>query len=85
MARVILQRGTNDARENVPKAIHDSNIAEILQKLRTRSIKVVILENSMLSDLRVEYPIGDGIHMSAEGYTHLASRLLPLVMRRLGR
>ncbi|WP_430910461.1 GDSL-type esterase/lipase family protein [Methylobacterium sp. sgz302541] len=78
---VILQTGTNDAREDG----HDENIAAIVDRLRARSIEVVPFKTSLMRDLRAGYSQADGHHLTAEGYRILAARLLPLVERAIHR
>jgi acyl-CoA thioesterase-1 len=79
---VILQPGGNDARHGNP-ADRDSNISQIVEKLKNRQIQVIMLENSMLGQLR-EYHQADGEHLTPEGYRLLASRLLPQILQALG-
>ena len=74
-ALVILQTGTNDARDPG----HDETIGEILARLRARSILVVPLRTALMRDLRAGYAQADGHHLTGEGYRILAARLLPSV------
>ncbi len=78
---VILQVGTNDAGDPG----HDENIAEIIDRLRARSIRVVLFRTGLMRDLRNDYAQDDGHHLTPEGYRLLASRLLPLVEREIRR
>lgn len=78
---VILQAGTNDA--GAPG--HDDTIAEIVARLRARSIRVVLFRTALMRDLRDGHAQADGHHLTPDGYRILASRLLPLVDRAIGR
>lgn len=78
---VILQAGTNDA--GAPG--HNENIAEIVARLKARSIRVVLFRTALMRDLRHDYTQDDGHHLTPEGYRILASRLLPLVEREIHR
>ena|SRR5580704_9442431 len=80
---VILQPGGNDARRGNNPAEGDNNISQIVDKLKSRQIQVIMVENSMLGQLR-EYRQADGQHLTPEGYRLLASRLLPQVLQALG-
>ena len=78
---VILQRGTNDADE----LNHEKNLADIIDRLRRRGIKIVFLETATLAHLRKNFAQADGHHLTAEGNRALASRLLPKVLQTLDR
>ena len=76
---VILQFGTNDARLNIPPATRQANIAAILDDLRKRGIKSVVVDELMDAALRDGLSQSDGIHLTAEGYRRVAAQLLPSI------
>jgi len=76
---VILQPGGNDARLGL-----SSHISEILARLRSRRIKVIVLENSTIRAIPAQFHQSDRIHLTAEGYRLIAAHLLPQVLSALG-
>jgi acyl-CoA thioesterase-1 len=81
---VILQPGGNDRRRG-EEAQRGSNIAAIRSRLAARSIKVVMMENSMLGAVPQSERAPDGVHFTPRGYAMLAQRILPQVVAALGR
>jgi acyl-CoA thioesterase-1 len=75
---VILQPGGNDERHGVA-SWRDANISQILARLRSRQITVIMLENQVIGAIRRQGYGSDGQHLTAEGYRLLASQLLPEV------
>jgi len=71
---VILQPGGNDTRFFGTKAQRDKNIAEIVERMRTRNIRVIVFENADV------VPTGqyqwDGIHFTKQGHVTAATYLL---------
>jgi len=80
---VILQPGGNDRRRG-SDAQRDANIDQIVSRLRSRGVQVVMLENQMLQTVPSQYHQPDGQHLTPEGYQLLASWLLPQVMQAMG-
>ena len=72
---VILQPGGNDARKG-QQSDRSANIAAVKQRLRTRGVKLVMVENAVLHGLSHQ---PDGSHLTPEGYRRLAEYLLPEV------
>jgi acyl-CoA thioesterase I len=68
---VILQPGGNDMRRRRggggPEERAD-NINQIVARLRSRGIQVVMLENQMLQAVPAQYHQPDGQHLTPEGY-----------------
>jgi acyl-CoA thioesterase-1 len=87
---VILQPGGNDLGRAMrrrggggPEA-RAENIDQIVSRLRSRGIQVIMLENQMLGAVPAQYHQPDGQHLTPEGYRLLASWLLPQVAPALG-
>jgi acyl-CoA thioesterase I len=78
---VILQPGGNDRRQGVG-GDRESNIAQISSRLDARGIKVIMMENSMLSGLPHQ---PDGQHLTPEGYHMLAEAIAPQVESAIGK
>jgi acyl-CoA thioesterase I len=78
---VILQPGGNDRRKGTAAA-RGANIAAIVQQLRARGIKVIMLENENFRGLPTQ---SDGLHLTPEGYRAIAQRLLPQVAGAISR
>jgi acyl-CoA thioesterase I len=82
---VILQPGGNDLRRRGSGSVwRDANIQEIVSRLRTRGIEVVMLENDMLRAVPDQFRQVDRQHLTPEGYRLLASWLVPKVAPLLG-
>ena len=56
--------------------------ASIVARLRSRGIKIIPVTGSGIGRKHLQ---ADGIHLTAEGHTFLAARLLPSVVAALGR
>jgi acyl-CoA thioesterase-1 len=82
---VILQPGGNDFRRRGggPEA-RAENISQIVSRLRSRGIQVIMLENQMLQAVPAQHHQPDGQHLTPEGYRLLASGLLPQLAPALG-
>lgn len=82
---VILQPGGNDFRRRGggPEE-RDSNINQIVSRLRSRGVQVVMLENQMLHAVPTQDRQADEQHLTPEGYRLLASWLVPQVAAALG-
>ena len=80
---VILRPGGNDERHGAA-AWRDANISQIVERLRTRQIPVIILENQLIGAIRRQGYGLDGQHLTAEGYRLLAAQLLSQVATALG-
>jgi len=82
---VLLQPGGNDFRRRGggPEA-RAENINQIVSRLRSRGIQVIMLENQMLQSVPAQYHQPDGQHLTPEGYRLLASGLLSQVAPALG-
>jgi acyl-CoA thioesterase-1 len=78
---VILQPGGNDRRFFGSMEQRASNIASIEQRLRSRSIKVIVYDD----DIPLRYYALDFIHLTGEGHAMIAAALLPRVLNRIGR
>ena len=81
---VILQPGTNDARMGLT-AERTANIEEIRRRLAARSVKLLVIENSVLDALPRSELRDDRLHFTPKGYAMLAERILPEVLAALGR
>jgi acyl-CoA thioesterase-1 len=69
---VILQPGSNDARKGRGDET-EANVGAMVQELRSRHIRVVMVPNRMFQNL----PKGpDGQHLTVEGYSEPAHELL---------
>jgi acyl-CoA thioesterase-1 len=77
---VILQPGANDLRFFGTREKRAENIAAMTQRLRARSIKVVVFDE----DIPLRYYTIDFIHLTRDGHTMIANKLLPQVMAKLG-
>ena len=80
---VILQPGGNDERHRAA-SWRNANISQIVERLRSRRITVIMLENQVIGDIRRQGYGSDGQHLTAEGYRLLAAQLLPEVAATLG-
>jgi acyl-CoA thioesterase-1 len=80
---VILQPGGNDERHGVA-SWRDANISQIVERLRSRQIAVIMLENRVIGAIRWQGYGSDGQHLTAEGYRLLAAQLVPEVATALG-
>ena len=82
---VILQPGGNDFRRGGRGSqARAENVDQIVSRLRSRGIQVVMLENQMLGAVPAQYHQPDGQHLTPEGYHLLASWLLPQIAPALG-
>lgn len=73
---VILQPGANDLRFFGTREARTANIQAMIDRLRARSIKVVVFDQRVPS----RYYAWDGIHFSREGHAMIARQLLPRVL-----
>lgn len=78
---VILQPGANDIRFLGTKERRAANIASMEQRLRDRSIEVIVYDD----DIPLRYYALDFIHLTDEGHAMIAAALLPRVMTVIGR
>jgi acyl-CoA thioesterase I len=78
---VILQPGGNDRRFFGTKEQRAANIAAMEQRLRDRSIDVIVYDD----DIPLRYYALDFIHLTDEGHAMIAAALLPRVMAVIGR
>ena len=76
---VVLQPGGNDWRRGSPSAV-----PQILAQLRSRGVRVVMLDNGMLRAIPPQMRQPDRMHLTPEGYHLLAARVLPRVEAALG-
>jgi acyl-CoA thioesterase I len=76
---VILQPGGNVARHGLTG--RQGDIAQIVARLSSRQIKVVMMENSMIALIPARMRQPGLIHLTPEGYRRLASRILPEVIQ----
>jgi acyl-CoA thioesterase-1 len=79
---LILQPGGNDARRGVG-GNEQANVAEIKRRMQARNIPVLVLHPFGAGI--GQYRLADGQHFSAEGHAAVAGRLLPQVLRVVGR
>lgn len=79
---VIFQPGINDLHQ---LARREANIAKIQRSLAARGAVVILLDNSVIRALPAEEQLGDGIHLNARGYAHLAEIMLPQVLAAIAR
>jgi acyl-CoA thioesterase-1 len=77
---VILQPGANDLRFFGSREKRAENIAEMSERLRARSIPVIVYDE----DIPIRYYTFDFIHLTREGHAMIATKLLPLVIAKLG-
>jgi acyl-CoA thioesterase-1 len=75
---VILQPGGNDARRGAA-SWSAAIISQIVERLAARRVKVIMLENRLIGQIRKEGYGSDGQHLTAQGYRLLAAQLLPEV------
>ena len=80
---VILQPGGNDRRQGA-QMDRQENIGQIVSRLRSRGVQVVMLDNRMLGSVPPQYHQPYGQHLMPEGYRLLASWLVPQVASALG-
>ena len=81
----ILQPGGNDfRRRGRGSEARAENIDQIVSRLRSRGVQVIMLENQMLQAVPAQYHQPDGQHLTADGHRLLASWLLPQVAPALG-
>lgn len=82
---IILQPGGNDFRRRGggPEE-RAGNINQIVSRLRSRGVQVIMLENQMLQAVPAQYRQADEQHLTPEGYRLLASWLMPQVAAALG-
>jgi acyl-CoA thioesterase-1 len=73
---VILQPGANDLRFFGTKEKRAANISAMVQRLRARSIKVVVYDD----EIPLRYYTLDFIHLTQEGHAMIAAALLPRVI-----
>jgi acyl-CoA thioesterase-1 len=73
---VILQPGANDLRFFGTKEKRAANISAMTQRLRARSIKVVVYDE----EIPLRYYTLDFIHLTREGHAMIAATLLPRVL-----
>ncbi len=78
---VLLQPGGNDRRKG-QGANREGNIAAIQQRLASRGIKVIMLENNMLQGKPHQ---SDNQHLTPDGYRMLAEEVVPKVSAALGK
>jgi acyl-CoA thioesterase-1 len=78
---VILQPGANDLRFFGTRDQRAANIASMEQRLRDRSIEVIVYDE----DIPLRYYALDFIHFTEEGHAMIAAALLPRVMAVIGR
>src|SRR5258705_8626255 len=78
---VILQPGANDRRFLGTKEQRAANIASMEQRLRNRSIKVIVYDEN----IPLRYYALDFIHLTGEGHAMIAAAWLPRVMTTIGR
>ena len=82
---VILQPGGNDfRRRGGGPGARAENVEQIVSRLRSRGVQVIMLENQTLGAVPAQYHQSDGQHLTPEGYRLLASWLLPQVAPALG-
>ena len=81
---VILQPGGNDQRKGGSPEERQNDVHQILARLRSRGVQVIMLDNQMLQAVPVQYRQPDGQHLTPEGYRLLASWLLRQVGPALG-
>ena len=73
---VIVQPGTNDLRFFGTMQQGAANVAEMAQRLRARSIKVIVYDEKV----PLRYYTLDFIHWTREGHAMIAAALLPRVL-----
>ena len=82
---VILQPGGNDfRRRGGGSETRAENVEQIMSRLRSRGVQVIMLENQTLGAVPTQYHQPDGQRLTPEGYRQLASWLLPQVASALG-
>jgi acyl-CoA thioesterase I len=82
---VILQPGSNDARQGVSAEKREANIQEIIKRLAARGVTTVRVDKVESGQaFPKQYLQSDGIHMTEQGHAMLANKLLQPVMGALG-
>jgi acyl-CoA thioesterase I len=71
----------NDPPKGISPAEHAANIQKILERLHARGIKTISAEQYVAGLPRQS----DGVHLTAEGHTAFAARVLPQVIEAIGR
>ena len=79
---VLLQPGTNDG-NHVSTAGRSVNVPAIIQKLKSRGIRVVMV--NMRSGIASDDIGPDGQHLTAHGNSVIAAHLLPQVIAAIGK
>jgi len=72
----ILQPGGNDVRFFGTKQERAANIGEMVRRLHSRSIKVIVYDE----EIPLRYYTFDFIHLTREGHAMIAADLLPRVI-----
>ena len=80
---VIFQPGGNDARIGVAWPTVRANIRRVVERLRARGIKVLVMRNADFDRIPADMWQSDHVHLTAEGYQRLAEELLPRVVNAL--
>jgi acyl-CoA thioesterase I len=81
---VILQPGGNDRRRGIGEAARSGNLAAIVARLRSRNIRVIILDHLIAGVARQDVQ-ADGQHLTAAGHELVARRLVSQVIAHLGK
>jgi acyl-CoA thioesterase-1 len=82
---VILQPGTNDARQGVSAEKREANIQEIIKRLSARGVTTVRVDKVVSGQaFPKQYLQSDGVHMTEQGHAMMANKLLQPVMGALG-
>jgi acyl-CoA thioesterase I len=80
---VIFQPGNNDIRNGVPWPTVRANIHSVVQRLRARGIRVLVVRDADFEHIPADMRQSDHIHLTAAGYQRLAEELLPRVLNAL--
>ncbi len=82
---VVLQPGTNDARQGVTVEKQEANIQEIIKRLSARGVATVRVDKVVSGQaFPKQYLQSDGVHMTEQGHAMMANKLLQPVMGALG-
>jgi acyl-CoA thioesterase-1 len=71
----------NDSLKGISREQGDADMTAISARLKERGIKVFPVS---AAELPAQYHQPDGLHLTTEGYTLIASRLLPQIIEELG-
>jgi len=83
---VILQMGYyNDWIYGLSQAENQANIRSAIAHVRARGAKVIFVDSSMFAAIPRSYYQSDGLHLTEEGQAMIAAKLLPQMVKAIGK